>query len=300
MNGKFDTTEKGEKIFMIAEEMVSVIIPSYNRQATIIRAVQSVLNQSYANLEVIVVDDCSSDKTVEMVKQIKDDRLRIIECKKNGGACIARNIGIEVAKGEYIAFQDSDDEWFEKKLEIELNTLKATKCDVVACGFYRYMDKKVKQWPFEEVKGDYLERILKKNYVTTQAIVAKRECFEDEKFDEKMPRYQDWELAIRLLQKYKFYFINQPLLNVYVQKDSISTNREAEVIAVKRIIEKHREVYNKYPQSDLMLKKIYAYGKLQDPNCKHNYYADILRDYKFEVKVAIRSIQFELKKLMKR
>lgn len=277
--------------------MVSVIIPTYNRENTIVRAVNSILNQSYKDLEVIVVDDCSRDNTIEVVSMIQDARVRIIKCEKNGGACVARNIGIEHAKGRYIAFQDSDDEWYPNKLEIQLEKLNSTNSDIVACSFYKCEGKKVKQWPPSEITGHYLERILKGNYVTTQAILAKRECFQNEKFDEKLPRYQDWELVIRLLGKYKFYFINEPLLNAYVQKDSITNNFKAGAVAAMYILEKHKETYQKYPGSDKILKKIFAYGKMREGNFEHNYYKDILREYKFDLTVAIRSLEFELRKL---
>lgn len=97
--------------------MVSVIIPSYNRENTIVRAVNSVLNQTYKDIEVIVVDDCSKDRTLELLSSIKDERLKFFKLEKNSGACVARNFGIEKANGEFIAFQDSDDEWLPEKLK---------------------------------------------------------------------------------------------------------------------------------------------------------------------------------------
>ena len=96
--------------------MVSVIIPSYNREKTIKRAVESGLNQTYKDIEVIVVDDCSSDKTIEILTSIKDKRFSYYKLDKNSGACVARNLGIEKVKGDYIFLHDSDDEWLPDKL----------------------------------------------------------------------------------------------------------------------------------------------------------------------------------------
>lgn len=84
--------------------MVTVIIPSYNREKTIKRAVDSVLNQTYKDIEVIVVDDCSTDNTLDVVKSIKDSRLKVFKLNENSGACVARNFGIEKAK--YVAITD--------------------------------------------------------------------------------------------------------------------------------------------------------------------------------------------------
>jgi len=97
--------------------MISVIMPTYNRARTLKRAIDSVLAQTYSDIELIVVDDCSTDNTKDIVDKYSDERLRYVRLKKNSGACVARNVGIEKAKGEYIAFQDSDDYWEKEKIE---------------------------------------------------------------------------------------------------------------------------------------------------------------------------------------
>ena len=96
-------------------QLVSVVIPIYNREKTIIRAINSVLSQTYTNVEVIVVDDCSEDNSVRVVKQLESFKIRIIELSENHGAAYARNVGIKASNGYYIAFLDSDDEWFGDK-----------------------------------------------------------------------------------------------------------------------------------------------------------------------------------------
>lgn len=104
--------EKSEKI-----PTVSVVIPTYNRAHLVGRAIQSVLNQTYQDFEIIVVDDGSTDNTEEVVKSFNDPRIRYIRHDQNRGGSAARNTGIKMARGEYIAFQDSDDEWLPEKLE---------------------------------------------------------------------------------------------------------------------------------------------------------------------------------------
>ena len=113
--------------------LVTVIIPVYNRAFTIRRAIDSVLDQSYKELELIIVDDCSLDNTVQIVKSYRDKRINLICLPKNCGANTARNTGLRAAKGEYIAFQDSDDEWFKEKLEIQIEYMEKTRKKVCYC-----------------------------------------------------------------------------------------------------------------------------------------------------------------------
>ena len=104
-------------------EKVSVVIPSYNSSSYIMRAVESALNQTYDNLEVIVADDASTDDTCTLVHKIEDPRVKLIERTENGGAAAARNSAIHTAKGRYIAFLDSDDYWLPNKLSVQIGKM---------------------------------------------------------------------------------------------------------------------------------------------------------------------------------
>ncbi len=116
---------------------VSVIIPTYNRAHLLGRAIESVLDQTYQDFEIIVVDDASADETEEVVKSFGDDRINHIRHQKNKGGSAARNTGIKAARGEFIAFLDSDDEWVPKKLEKEIDRLQtlSNEVGVVYSGF---------------------------------------------------------------------------------------------------------------------------------------------------------------------
>lgn len=226
--------------------MVSVIIPSYNREKTIERAVMSVLNQTYKDLELIVVDDCSKDNTVEVLKSIEDDRLKIIRLEKNSGACVARNVGVENAQGDYIAFQDSDDEWLLDKLEKQMAIFEKEKVDLVFCAFNRFGLGKNLTCP--KLSEGIVERktLLEDSRISTQTLVGKKECFENVKFDPEMPRLQDYDITIRLSKKYSIYFVNEPLVNMYVQNDSISKNKNKMIRAETIIFSKYKDDIEKY------------------------------------------------------
>lgn len=204
--------------------MISVIIPTHNRAGTILRSVISVLNQTEKDLELIVVDDCSTDNTIEILKQVDDKRLSVIKLEKNSGACHARNVGIENAKGDFIAFQDSDDEWLPAKLEKQLDACLQYNTDVVFCGLERFDDPSGKNKPFPDLKksGFYgFSALVERSRVSTQTIFAKREIFNDYLFDVNVRRGQDYEWTIRASQKYRFYYLNEPLVKQFYTKNSI-------------------------------------------------------------------------------
>ena len=142
--------------------LVSVIIPTYNGSNTILRAINSVLNQTYSNLELIIVDDCSKDNTFEVVKNVKDKRVKVLRHKKNRGGSAARNTGIKEAKGEYIAFLDDDDEWLSEKVEKQVEYLKNKESSLYKGVVCSHMILSGKKWRtvIQTKEGDLREDIF--------------------------------------------------------------------------------------------------------------------------------------------
>jgi len=241
---------------------ISVIVPTYNRAPLIKRALQSVLDQDYPDLEAIVVDDCSSDNTQEVVKSFNDPRIKFIKHLQNKGANAARNTGIRAASGNYIAFQDSDDEWLPGKLTKQIEAFKDAPDDigVVYTAFWRIEDRERTYTPAKDVlttDGYLLEELLKRNFITTQSILVRKECLETVGlFDESMPRLQDWELLLRLAERYRFRFIDEALVNLYHTSDSITTNQKALTNALVLLLEKHHDAFAQYPA---VLANFYCY-----------------------------------------
>jgi len=227
------------------EPNVSVILPTYNRAQLIGRAIQSVLGQTYSNFELIVIDDGSKDDTENVIEGINDRRIRYIRHESNRGANAARNTGIAAARGEYIAFQDSDDEWLPEKLEKQMEAFRLASRDigVVYTGFWRIEGNQKIYIPSPKIKpreGNIHARLLYENFVTTQAVVIKKECFEKAgMFDENLPRLQDWELFIRVSKYYPFICIDEPLVASYFTPQSISADQRALASAHMYILEKH-------------------------------------------------------------
>lgn len=229
------------------QPLVSVILPVYNREDTIMRALNSVIIQSYYNMEVIVIDDGSTDATVQMVQSCLDKRVRLIRLPSNCGANTARNRGIEQAKGEYIAFQDSDDEWFENKLEKQIKYMQMRELSASYSPYLLYEDHKCHVVPRDYENYGLCEQGLKDilktdNIVGTPTLIVKKDVFSViGLFDEKMERMQDYEFVIRLVKEFRLGYIDEPLVKVYRMKKSISTNHELLADAYVRLLEKHAD-----------------------------------------------------------
>lgn len=248
---------------------VAVIIPTYNRAHVIGRALRSVLNQTYGNLEVVVVDDGSTDNTRKVVESFADPRVCYLRTEVNRGATAARNFGIKYSTAEFIAFQDSDDEWLCEKLEKQMAVFAEAGADVgvIYSGFFRVEGKKATYYPSDAVarkSGNVLEPLLRGNFVTTQAAVVRRECFRSSgMFDERLPRFQDWELFIRLAKRYEFVCVDEPLLLAYYSPVSITASGRSLPVALEMILEKHRDVYTQHKRALCMHRCLLLLGPCQ-------------------------------------
>ena len=230
------------------DNLVSVILPTYNRAYLINRAVRSVLNQTYKDFELIIIDDGSIDNTEKVVNEFleKDKRIKYIQHEENKGAAAARNTGVKTAKGEYIAFQDSDDEWLPEKLEKQMKAFdKATpNVGVVYTDMQRInKDGGIKYWHSPTVIYGNLINQKTLDYqvmnIGIQSALIKKECFNRSGlFDEKFPGFEDLELLIRLSKDYFFYHIKEPLVKYYAT-EGLSSNNNATLIALELLLEKY-------------------------------------------------------------
>lgn len=249
--------------------MISVIIPAYNREKSIAASINSVLEQTVQDLEVIVVDDCSTDNTKKSVESVKDSRVRYCCLDKNSGACAARNYGIAAASGEYIAFQDSDDIWMKTKLEKQMAAFDRTDADIVSCAMLASAGERNWVVPDEKLRVEEfktIDEIIKNSFISTQTIIAKKECFTDTLFDEKMPRMQDWDWVIRAAGRYKVFFVSEPLVKQFRQANSITADPHKGVVAMKRLYEKYSKLFDSNKEAQENYWDKYAYFLSLDKN----------------------------------
>jgi len=225
---------------------VSVVLPTYNRALTLERAIDSVLNQTFTDLELVVVDDGSTDDTHLILGRYTTRGNVTVVSTPHRGCAAARNKGISVSRGRYVAFQDSDDEWELHKLATAVVALEGTGPDTGV--FYSDMlmilrDGRSSVLVSPEVTPGALidERTLdyQVRCIGIQSAVIKRECFQQAGcFDEAMPRLIDLELFIRLADAYRFVRSPESLVK-YHYGDGISSNTEALVRARRHLLQKY-------------------------------------------------------------
>lgn len=226
-----------------AEPLISVILPTYNRGSQVKRAALSVLAQTERNLELIVVDDGSTDDTLSALVEIRDPRLRVVR-QEHGGACRARNKGVSLARGQYVAFQDSDDVWRRDKLAVELQCLRETGAAVVFCQLMeRKPDGSACLFPSHLRQGFIVpeDSLLGAG---TQTLLGLREAFLAFPFDPDMPRLQEFEMLCRLRKRYAVYYLDRPLVDYRPGGDSISVSPEKLVQAIRLLREKHPALFS--------------------------------------------------------
>lgn len=235
------------------EPLISVIIPNFNRENVIYETVCNVLEQTYRNIEVIVVDDCSKDGSVEELKKIHDSRFSYVLSEEHRGANACRNEGVRVSHGEYIAFQDSGTLWKNEKLEKQLARLKSCEsAGLVYCmieaeqeGVFTCTPEKALSVNEKEERCG--ERLAKGNMIDTPTIMVTRSCFEKiGGFDEKLLRWQDYDFVIRVAQNYPIVIVNEVLARTKFFSNSISSNYEYLVQSVPIIIKKNRAFFEKF------------------------------------------------------
>jgi glycosyltransferase involved in cell wall biosynthesis len=205
------------------EPRVSIILPTYNRAPLLARSIASVLRQSYDNFELLVIDDGSTDETLNVVAGFTDPRIKYFSLARNVGASAARNAGISLAQGQFLAFQDSDDEWFEAKLAKQMSAFRGgpTNLGMVYSDMERILADGTATYFAAPgiVPGRLIDpatQFYQVHNLGIQSAVIKREYLERAgSFSESLPVYEDLELFIRLSRLCDFQHLQEPLVKYY-------------------------------------------------------------------------------------
>ena len=254
--------------------LISVVIPTYNCSQFIISAIHSVLDQSYENYEIIIVDDGSTDNTKEVLKPYIEEKKIQYVFQNNLGPSAARNKGIKLSKGEYIAFLDADDLWIPGKLEKQVNFLDNNKNlglvfsdtsifdegGVISDSFLRLKKNLWKIPTSSDSKNgrvflrNIFEDLIEENFIPTKTVLIRKKCIDElGYFDETLFSVEDRDMWLRIAQTYGVGFINEPLAKKRQHKTNIGSNQQLALESQLRVINKMLEIYPQLPPSNIKL-----------------------------------------------
>lgn len=226
--------------------IVSVVIPAYNRAHTLPRAIRSVFTQTFGEWEIIVVDDASSDQTDQVIKEFSDGRVRYIRHQQNRGPSAARNTGIRAARGVYVAFLDSDDEWLPEKLAYDVSLFDSQDLGMVCSGEIFGESHARLASILSTVHGRVYDRLLAHDFIgSCSGVTVRRIALETlGGFDEQLTNEEDWDLWLRISKVFAIGVAPRCLVRRHSGSDQLtgspgSLRRIYEGRA--RIIEKHRQ-----------------------------------------------------------
>jgi glycosyltransferase involved in cell wall biosynthesis len=231
---------------------VSVILPTFNRADVLPRAVDSVLRQTFGELELLVVDDGSTDQTASYLERITDVRCRTIRLEANGGVSAARNVGIRVARGDLLAFQDSDDLWQPTKLERQVARFDEGDSDlgVVGCGWtLTFRGRTTVTKP--TVRGSIYREVLasEASCLGTPMLVTRHlEAREQPLFDASLPALVERDFVLQYARRFRIDFVDEPLVEVTRGRADHVANPSGALVAYERYIEKYREDMLRWPE----------------------------------------------------
>lgn len=217
----------------------------------------SILNQTYTDIEIIVINDnkespysCQIRNYVHIVAE--KCLINVIYCENSKcmGANYSRNRGINISHGEYIAFLDDDDEWHKEKIAIQLEKFIDSDVGLIYSNYYKcFSDGTIEKCFKAHREGCIFDELMCHNIVgVTSGVMLRRECIENcGYFDESLPARQDYDLWVRICEKYDVFHIELFLFNYYVSQDSISTNIKNRINGRKMVLKKYLPYYKKNP-----------------------------------------------------
>ena len=241
---------------------VSIIVPCYNRAAEARAAIETVLSQDYPSFDVIAVDDHSTDDTWDVINAISAPNFRVVRNARTKGVSGARNTGVDLTTGPWVGFQDSDDFWRPGKLAkqmarvADLSEPDTPQNDPVAvyCAMeIRNEHGRTGQVPAPHdthLEGDILPGLTRNSFISTQTVIIRRDIYaEVGGFDETLNALVDWELMLRVAQHGPVAFVNEELVEQRMSGNSITNSTERRLGAQEHVLDKHRDLFARYPQA---------------------------------------------------
>ena len=219
-------------------DLVSIVIPVYNAEKYLVEALESAINQTYQNIEIVAVDDGSSDRSIQILESY-GSKIKLVK-QSNSGPAVARNRGVREAGGKWIAFLDSDDIWDLDKIRQQLDSVGSNKWCYTDSVFMGGVNDGKRDGLFNtKHSGNVFEKLIYVNFIGTSCLLIEREMFlQAGGFDEELRSIEDWELWIRLSKKNPISYIDEALVNYRIHPSSDSRG-------TRRTLPSHMAVINK-------------------------------------------------------
>ena len=222
--------------------IISVIIPTYNAEHTILKTIESVQQQTFSDFSLLVINDGSTDQTLELLNSIKEPRLKIFSYE-NSGVSVARNLGISHADGDFISFIDADDLWTSDKLELQIAALQQHSKAGVAYSWTQFIDEQGESFFSDEpifFEGNVYPKLLIRNFLASGSNpLIRRQAIESiGKFDPALTHGEDWDFWLRLAARWPFVVVPKPQILYRISLASASSKIEGMEKDSLRVIEK--------------------------------------------------------------
>lgn len=251
--------------------LISVVIPTYNRMNSVCNAIDSVLNQTYSNIEIIVVDDGSTDNTANRLEQY-GDKIKYIK-QINGGVSSARNTGIRSSEGEYLAFLDSDDIWYDDKIEKQMKFFQDNEDSILALVYVDVIRTSGDGKTIESRRPYDRNRILGfidvfiYPYLGPSTVLLKTECINKEMaFDESLKTAEDLQFFLEIASKYNIGYLNEVLGEIRHVDDGLSSSTDSyidNINVVTRFFDDKPELFIEYKEhiKEILFRINYDYAR---------------------------------------
>ena len=238
---------------------VSIITPTYNCGNYIRKTLTSILEQSFKDFEVLVIDDCSSDDTVKVIREFKDPRIKLLINDTNNGAAFCRNRALKEAKGEYIAFLDGDDLWLPNKLEKQISFMESNN---YAFSFtnYELIDKDNNKIGIRMTGPNVVTHkiMMKVCYLGCLTVMFKKDIYPDLSIPDTIYKRNDYALWLKLSERTNCYLLNETL-SLYRQNNGISSGKKASLIKHHRIMFQTLYGFNRVHSWLLAMRNVFYY-----------------------------------------
>lgn len=268
----------------MAGPLISVIIPTRDRPEKLVQAIDSVLSQTYESYEIIVVDDGSIVDVEKILEKFYADRILCLKHEKVSGACVARNSGLLHAKGDFIAFLDDDDRWLPQKLEKQLAVFAefgGNNLALVSCGYFYESNGSIIETRYAEKPSEPYNELLIANWIGGSSLPLIKKDMLDQVgfFDANFQTCQDWDLWIRLCQKFEVSVVKEPLVFRVIHPVQISGDLVRKIEGRKALLQKYQIELDARPSAhSAQLRRL---GTLElllgDVRCARGYYRHALK-----------------------